>query len=200
MPLPPRASSLIPIGLEGCIKLATNPSLLQPSHTLSKLLDAIPPTRIQPSGIPPPSSGILHPSSLIIPLTIILEALVVERTILRDEYKGDLPRLPVLRDGTSLQLKTQGELDWRTMRDYMLAIGESVESILPYLQEARESRKEVESLTRNTRMYVAKAKKVFGEVAAMYVDGYGFTRGWWDESGMKGAAGEVGRWGNIFDA
>lgn len=46
---------------------------------------------------------------------------------------------------------------------------------------------------------MAKMKKVFGEVAGMYVDRYGFVRSWWDETWIKSAAGEVGRWGDLFD-
>lgn len=42
-------------------------------------------------------------------------------------------------------------------------------------------------------------KNVFGDVAGMYEDMYGFVRGWWDENSIKSAAKEVGSWGDLFD-
>ncbi|WVQ79003.1 hypothetical protein IAT38_001095 [Cryptococcus sp. DSM 104549] len=171
---------------------------------------------------PPPSTTVLSPLSLLTPMAIILEALVWERQVL----KGDLPRtkLPSLRDGSSFQLAGEcgggggdggQELDWKVTKSYILAVGMVtksyilavgmvLDSVVPFLRECTTtSRGEgmgVEELTKSVRAYVGKMKKVFGEVAAMYVDGYGFVRGWWDESPMKGAAGEVGRWGDLFDA
>jgi len=85
------------------------------------------------------------------------------------------------------------------MRPYVLAVGTVIDQLMPFLQKSKE-KKEVEGLTKGLRVYVSKQKKVFGEVAAMYVEGYGFLRGWWDETGMKGCAGEVGRWGDMVDA
>lgn len=47
------------------------------------------------------------------------------------------------------------------------------------------------------KTYVDKMRKVFGEVAGMYMEGYSFVSGWWDEAGMRGSAKEVGRWGEL---
>jgi hypothetical protein len=143
-----------------------------------------------------------HLSTLLAPLSLILEALVTERCALRSL---PTPSLPHLRDGTTFQLSTQyedgesgGELDWQVICSYVLAVGRILDELLPYLRDSYD-RDQVKETTETVRMYVGKMKKVFGEVAGMYVDGYGFLRGWWDEGGMKGAAAEVGRWGDLFD-
>jgi hypothetical protein len=155
----------------------------------------------------------LNPISLLTPLAIILEALVMERTVLRNEssglqvtdegkksskqWKGSLP---AMSDGSKLQLDHgDGELDWLATRSYILAVGSVVSSLMPYLQSHPDT-KEVGNLVKGLRMYIKKTKKVFGEVATMYVEGYGFVRGLWDETGMKGSAGEVGRWSDLVDA
>lgn len=128
----------------------------------------------------------------------------MERSVLRSDTSTSPNSLPVLRDGTRLQIPGgEGELDWGVMRPYILAVGSVLSSLIPYLRENTHNKEkhkvdtEVESLSKGLRVYVSKHKKVFGEVATMYVDGYGFMKGWWDESGMKGCAGEVGRWGDL---
>ncbi|KAK4684449.1 hypothetical protein P7C73_g5727, partial [Tremellales sp. Uapishka_1] len=146
-----------------------------------------------------PQSAILHPAALLSPFAIVLEVLVTEREVLRGTYTST-NRLPKLRDGSTFQLKDgDGELDWKVTRAYVRTLGEVCNDLLPLLQRNGDKRA-IEELTKRIREYVGKLKKVFGEVAAMYVEGFGFVRGWWDESEMKGAAAEIGRWGDVFDA
>lgn len=83
------------------------------------------------------------------------------------------------------------------MKPYILAIGSTLSALMPYLQNNKTNKDELESLSKGLRVYISKHKKVFGEVAGMYVEGYSFMKGWWDEGGMKGCAGEVGRWGDL---
>ena len=186
---------------ENCIDLGVE----ETDHTkISKFLTTlqalIPPSRVPTPAPPAPRTALLHPSTLIAPLAIILEALVVEREILKGTHTSSAPRLPILRDGSSFQLDIgEGELDWRVTKTYVLAMGMIMGSVLPLLQ-SHKSQSAVEELSKTVRVYVVKMKKIFGEIAGMFMDGYGFMRGWWDESGMKGAAGEVGRWGDLFDA
>ncbi|GFZ51041.1 hypothetical protein JCM24511_08799 [Saitozyma sp. JCM 24511] len=168
-------------------------------------LNAITPASRSSSSVTRHNDGrdrMFHLSTLLAPLSLILEALVTERCVLRSL---PTPSLPPLRDGTTFQLSTQyedgesgGELDWQVIRSYVLAVGRILDELLPYLRDSYD-RDQVRETTETVRMYVGKMKKVFGEVAGMYVDGYGFLRGWWDEGGMKGAAAEVGRWGDLFD-
>ncbi|WVF67299.1 hypothetical protein IAT40_002050 [Kwoniella sp. CBS 6097] len=222
--------------------IADTPSL---TRTLGALCTLTPFDRIHDPPPPAASSRILHPFSLLTPMAIILEALVVERSILKGELLGST--LPVLRDGRSLQLfyenqsseqdnesqsqsqlqsqsqsqshkngiavannskagselSSGGELDWTTVKWYILSLGRIIDDLLPYLREQPSSTEEeevIEELVKSVRAYVGKMKKVFGEVASMYGDQYSFMRGLWDDGEMKGAAGEVGRWGDLFDA
>ncbi|KAK8853411.1 hypothetical protein IAR55_004117 [Kwoniella newhampshirensis] len=169
---------------------------------LKTLRALTPDSRITTPPPPPASSGTLDPLSLIIPTAIILEALVCEREVLKGPSENSTT-LPTLRDGSRLQL-VDGELDWKVVRSYILAIGITIDSILPILRDHPSTNEEdedtIRDLTKSIRAYVGKMKKVFGEVAAMYMDQYGFMRGWWDQSGMRSAAGEIGRWGDLFDA
>lgn len=190
----PLCYSLAP--LSECILLGKETDTRTISKLLSSLSTLTPPSRLTCT-CPAPSTRLLHPSILLTPLAIVLEALVTERAILRDS-PATPPALPVLRDGSSLQLE-DGELDWRSTEKYILVVGHYLSTILPFLQQ-HEDKEAVHKLVQSLRTYVGKMKKVFGEVAGMYVEGYGFVRGWWDESGMKGAAGEVGVWGDHFDA
>ena len=186
--------------LESCIKMNDTPDRGKISRLLITLQALIPPSRAPSPSAPPPQTGFLHPATLIAPLAIILEALVVEREILKDTHTSSAPRLPALRDGSTLQLANEeGELDWRATKAYILAFGAILRGILAYLDHHQHSGP-VEELMKTVKVYVGKMKKVFGEIAGMYVDGYGFVKGWWDEAGMKGAAAEVGRWGEIFEA
>jgi hypothetical protein len=152
------------------------------------------------------ASCVLVPSDLLMPLSIILEVLVLERSLLRSGTTTiplDILTLPPLASGKSLQLpECQGSsIDWSSLKIYIWSLGSIIDAILPYLQNHTAwQKKAVEDLTRGIRLYVGKIKKLFGEVARGYVDGYGFVKGWWDEKGMKGCAGEVGRWGDLFDA
>lgn len=197
-----KAASAPPAGiglLEGCIKLGATTDQDRIAKLLTTLVSLIPPSRITALA-PPPQTCLLHPTTLITPLAVILEALVVEREVLRGSHPPT-SRLPALRDGSAFQLDNgDGELDWRVVKTYVLAVGGVLRSLLSYLRGNTEGKTEVEEAMRQVRQYVSKMKKVFGEVAGMYVEGYGFVRGWWDEGGMKAAAGEVGRWGDVFDA
>lgn len=199
--------------LEGCIRLGGDQDVSQVSQLLVTLQSLTPPERAANVALPAPNTALLNPISLLTPLAIILEALVMERTVLRNEssglqvtdegkestkqWKGSLP---AMSDGSKLQLDHgDGELDWLATRSYILAVGSVVSSLMPYLQ-SHPNTKEVGNLVKGLRMYIKKTKKVFGEVAMMYVEGYGFVRGLWDETGMKGSAGEVGRWSDLVDA
>lgn len=191
-------ASVVPF--ESCIKFGEPSDLGKVSKLLITLQALIPPSRTPDPAPPPPNTAFLHPTTLITPLAIILEALVVEREILKDSHASTSPRLPLLRGGSSFQLSGgDGELDWRVTKAYILAFGSLLSSILPLLVNNAE-RGKVEELMKMVTVYVGKMKKVFGEIAGMYVDGYGFLKGWWDDGGMKGAAGEVGKWGDLFDA
>ncbi|OCF34248.1 hypothetical protein I316_04201 [Kwoniella heveanensis BCC8398] len=225
--------------IAGCVRLGLSADTPLLARTLGALHALTPFDRV-PDPLPPAaSSRTLHSFSLLAPMAIILEALVVERSILKGELLGST--LPVLRDGRSLQLfyRSQtstsdqdrgsngqhsqeseqddfdvsvntgteggggGELDWTTIKWYILSLGRIIDDLLPYLREKPSSAQEeevVEELIKSVRAYVGKMKKVFGEVASGYVDQYSFMRGLWDEGEMKGAAGEVGRWGDLFDA
>ncbi|ORY31643.1 hypothetical protein BCR39DRAFT_465557 [Naematelia encephala] len=190
------------VSLHGSIPLSH--ARLQAIKLLKRIQALTPASRTGDVPQLPPSSAHLHPAAFITPLAIVLETLVNERTILR-MADGEIKKhnLPVLRDGTTLQLAgEEGELDWRSVRLYVRAIGSVVDQILPLLRavSSEEHRTKVEELEKQVKVYVGKIKKVFGEVAALYVDKYGFMRGWWDETDMKGAAGEVGRWGDLLDA
>lgn len=199
--------------LEGCIRLGGDQDVPQVSQLLSALQSLTPPERAANVTLPAPNTALLNPISLLTPLAIILEALVMERTVLRNEssglhvtdegkesskqWKGSLP---AMTDGSKLQLDHGGgELDWLATRSYILAVGSVVSSLMPYLQSHPDT-KEVGNLVKGLRMYIKKTKKVFREVATMYVEGYGFVKGFWDETGMKGSAGEVGRWSDLVDA
>ena len=191
-----RQSTLGSLASEEPVQLGTEDDHPLISRITLVLHSLCPPERATTTSTP---QGRLDPSSLLIPLAITLEALVVERSVLRDDYPSDTPRLPASRDGSALQMVNgEGELDWDVVKKYILALGGILDDIMPFLRNA--GSKQVEGLTKNLRMYVGKMKKVFGEIAGMYVEGYSFMRGWWDEDGMKGAAGEVGRWGDLFDA
>ncbi|RXK40828.1 hypothetical protein M231_01887 [Tremella mesenterica] len=169
---------------------------------LRSLISLIPPSRT-PS-LPSAETGIFLPASLLTPLSLVLEVLVVEREVLKDNVEA-APRLPILADGRLLQLRGEGEVDWRVAQQYFLAVGQILLKLLKLLDTSTQGNRhtkdiaEKEELIKSVRMYVGKMKKVFSEVAAMYVEGYGFVRGWWDEGGMKGAAGEIGRWGEILN-
>ncbi|WVQ94898.1 hypothetical protein IAU59_001984 [Kwoniella sp. CBS 9459] len=225
--------------ITGSVELGSAADTLSLTRTLDALNSLTPFDRIHDPPPPAPSSRILHPFSLLTPMAIILEALVVERSMLKGEPLGGGGTLPTLRDGRGLQLfyrvqtsdlengnrhsqsQSQdnglvrsdssrgdsitggGELDWIIVKWYILSLGRIIDDLLPYLREQPSSAQEeevVEELVKSVRAYVGKMKKVFGEVAAMYVDQYSFMRGLWDEGDMKGAAGEVGRWGDLFDA
>ena len=198
VPEPARHSTLAIFASEGTIRLGTDADLPQASALLDTLQSLSPPSRVI-GAAPPASMGLLRPPTLLVPLAIVLEALVVERSVLRDEYPSDAERLPALKDGSLLQVASgEGELDWDVLKVYTLELGSIINRILPFLQNASSS--EVEVLAKGLRMYVGKMKKVFAEIAMMYVEGYSFLRGFWEEDGMKGTAGEVGRWGDLFDA
>ena len=142
-------------------------------------------------------------------MAMILEVLVAERAVLQSggfaDSSADQSALPIpaLPDDTGLEVAVRisgtDSIDWNAFRPYVTAVGSALSAVLPFLQESS-GEIEVRMLLRGLRVYVGKQKKVFGEVASMYVDGYGFLRGWWVEDGMKGCAGEVGRWGDMVAA
>ncbi|WVW86386.1 hypothetical protein I302_108432 [Kwoniella bestiolae CBS 10118] len=150
----------------------------------------------------------LDPLNLLIPLSVILEALVNERTILKSSSEeGVVSKLPTLSEGISLTLPS-GEVDWNILHWYITSFGQLLNGISPFLSAlqyaatsgavSEEERGMLDDLMRSVKVYVSKMKKVFGEIAGLYVDRYSFVRGWWDEGGMKDSAGEVGRWGEMF--
>jgi len=121
----------------------------------------------------------------------------VERQILTSPDQP--PDLPILKTGQSLQLNEgEGEIDWTVLRVYTRSIGIIIDQILPFIQNSQD-RLAVEDMIRSIRMFVGKIKKVFAEVIQGYGDGYGFLKGWWDDGDMKGCAGEIGRWCDLFD-
>ncbi|OWZ38272.1 hypothetical protein C349_04478 [Cryptococcus neoformans var. grubii Br795] len=196
---PERSTSLV--GTADGLKLG-RPGDTKVVKFLTTIQALIPANRMPKPVPPPPITCVLTPMCFLTPMAIILETLVWEREML----KGNKAKttLPMLRDGSQLQVSRKdgpGEVDWKIAQSYILAFGALLDSILPFLQDPLSSsdKRKVEELVKSARQYVAKMKKVFGEVARMYVDSYGFVRGWWDESWIKSAAGEVGRWGDLFD-
>lgn len=185
------------------------------AHLVKRYLEALvrmtpPSRRPNVSLFPHTISYILNPNDLLVPLSVILEGLVFERTLLQPTSSVALlsssappANLPLLHDGTPLQLTAANgnSLDWSALNGYILNLGAIFDDLLPYLQDHSASQAHaVEALTKSVRLYVGKIKKLFGEVARGYVDNYAFMRGWWDEGGLKGCAAEVGRWGDLFDA
>ncbi|WWC95160.1 hypothetical protein V866_002014 [Kwoniella sp. B9012] len=153
--------------------------------------------------------GILNPLNLLIPLSVMLEALVNERTILKDESSTvSESKLPLLADGVSMVLE-EGEVNWNMLNWYITSFGQLLNGLIPFLnsttiingnkREEEQDQEIIDNLMRSIRVYVTKMKKVLGEIASLYVDRYSFVRGWWDEEGMKGSAGEVGRWAEMLD-
>lgn len=196
---PERSASLV--GTADGLKLG-KPGDKKMVKLLTAIQALIPDTRVPKPVPPPPVTCVLAPMCFLIPMAIVLEILVWEREML----KGNKAKttLPVLRDGSQLQVSGkdgQEEVDWKIAQSYILAFGALLDSLLPCLQDPSSSsdKRKVEELIKSARQDVAKMKKVFGEVAGMYVDRYGFVRGWWDETWIKSAAGEVGRWGDLFD-
>jgi hypothetical protein len=180
---------------DGNIRLGRPDQVLEISRLITTLHSLTPPSRSRIQAIPNSSS--LNPSLLLIPLAIVLESLVVERQILTSPDQP--PDLPILKTGQSLQIdEGEGEIDWTVLRTYTRCIGSIIDQILPFIQNSQD-RSAVEDMIRSVRMFVGKIKKVFAEVVQGYGDGYGFLKGWWDDGDMKGCAGEIGRWCDLFD-
>jgi len=180
---------------DGPIRLGRPDQTLEISRLITTLHSLTPPSRSRIHPIP--NSSALNPSLLLIPLAIVLESLVVERQILTSPDQP--PDLPILKTGQSLQLdEGEGEIDWTVLRVYTRCIGSIIDQILPFIQNSQD-RLAVEDMIRSVRMFVGKIKKVFAEVVQGYGDGYGFLKGWWDDGDMKGCAGEIGRWCDLFD-
>jgi hypothetical protein len=181
---------------DGTIRLGRPDESLEISRLIATLYCLTPVSRAKAA--PTPDSSILHPSTLLSPLAIILESLVLERTILTSPDQP-IPDLPLLQSGQSLQLDPgEGEIDWTTLKVYSRSLGNIIDQILPFIQNSQD-RLAVEDMIRAVRMFVGKIKKVFAEVVSGYGDGYGFLKGWWDDGDMKGCAGEIGRWCDLFD-
>jgi hypothetical protein len=180
---------------DGNIRLGRPDQILDMSRLITILHSLTPPSRSRIH--PTPNSSALNPSLLLIPLAIVFESLVVERQILTSPDQP--PDLPILKTGQSLQLdEGEGEIDWTVLRTYTRCIGSIIDQILPFIQNSQD-RLAVEDMIRSVRMFVGKIKKVFAEVVQGYGDGYGFLKGWWDDGDMKGCAGEIGRWCDLFD-
>lgn len=163
-----------------------------------------PPSRVRLT--PVAQTTVLHPSFILTPFAVCLEALVSERAILTSP--GTPPphgssNLPTLADGTSFHLSStgagSGELDWTVLQTYTHKLGTVLDQLLPYINSTPDQFA-LEDLVRSIRMFVGKIKKVFSEVVQGYGDQYGFMKGWWDDKSMKGCAGEIGRWCDLFDA
>jgi hypothetical protein len=181
---------------DGTIRLGRPDESLEISRLISTLYTLTPASRARAA--PTPNSSVLHPSTLLTPLAIILESLVVERTILISPDQP-IPDLPLLQTGQSLQLDPgEGEIDWTTLKVYSRSLGNIIDQVLPFIHNSQD-RLAVEDMIKSVRMFVGKIKKVFAEVVSGYGDGYGFLKGWWDDGDMKGCAGEIGRWCDLFD-
>jgi len=181
---------------DGTIRLGRPDESLEISRLIDTLHFLTPASRSR--AVPTPGSSTLDPSTLLTPLAIILESLVVERTILTSPDQP-VPDLPLLQSGQSLQLDPgEGEIDWTILRIYIRSLGNIIDQVLPFIQNSQD-RLAVEDMIRSVRMFVGKIKKVFAEVVSGYGDGYGFLKGWWDDGDMKGCAGEIGRWCDLFD-
>jgi hypothetical protein len=181
---------------DGKIRLGRPDESLEISRLITTLYSLTPASRSRAT--PTPNSSALHPSTLLTPLAIILESLVVERTILTSPDQP-IPDLPLLQSGQSLQLDPgEGEIDWTTLRIYCRSLGNIIDQVLPFIQNSQD-RLAVEDMIKSVRMFVGKIKKVIAEVVSGYGDGYGFLKGWWDDGDMKGCAGEIGRWCDLFD-
>lgn len=196
-----RSASLDPAALPQAlrtkpIRLGRETSPYDPINIHLASLKKLVPDARKPSDTIHDGQGVLDPAALLIPFTIVLEALVYERTLLRSGKPAPLPALPGT-NGLTLSYAPH-ELDWKAAGEYITSLGTIIDGLMPSLRDSEE-RDAVEELVKKLRAYVGKSKKVFGEVAGMYVDGYGFCRGWWDETDMKAAAGEVGRWGDLLD-
>ena len=181
---------------DGTIRLGRPDESLEISRLIDTLHSLTPASRSR--AVPIPGSTTLHPSTLLTPLAIILESLVVERSILMSPDQP-VPDLPLLQAGQSLQLDPgEGEIDWTALKVYSRSLGNIIDQVLPFVQDSQD-RLAVEDMIRSVRMFVGKIKKVFAEVVSGYGDGYGFLKGWWDDGDMKGCAGEIGRWCDLFD-
>ncbi|WVR09614.1 hypothetical protein IAU60_006686 [Kwoniella sp. DSM 27419] len=205
MPDPPltsssRASTGSTPPIIGGINLGPESERPRVQALLSALNTLTPYERLSEPPPAPPFARVLHPCSLLTPLAIVLEVLVDERSSLRNQYTDD--PLPILRDGRTFRLSSesggQSQLDWRTVRWYIMALGDALHKLLPWFQRGAAPSHAVRDLLKTVRAYVSKIRKVFGQVAGLYVDQYAFTKGWWDESDMKQAAKEVGRWKEMF--
>lgn len=168
---------------------------------IGKLIRALhaltPPTRVRIE--PSPRASILHPSSILTPFAVTLEALVAERTVILHPDKA-IADLPTLRDGSSFHLsETGGEIEWTVLRSYIQSLGDSLDRLLPFIQTSPDQ-SALEDMIRSIRMFVGKIKKVFSEIVSGYGDNYGFMKGMWDDRSMKACAGEIGRWCDLFDA
>lgn len=195
---PERSTSLV--GTADGLKLG-RPGEKKVVKLLTTIQSLIPFDRMPRPVPPPPATCILAPTCFLTPMAIVLETLVCEREMLKgNKVKATLP---VMRDGSRLQVSAGDGpgVDWKIAQPYILALGTLLDFILPFLQNSSSSldKREVEELVKSARQYVAKMKKVFGDVAGMYEDRYGFVRGWWDESSIKSPAKEVGRWGDLFE-
>ncbi|KAI9633804.1 uncharacterized protein MKK02DRAFT_28570 [Dioszegia hungarica] len=166
-----------------------------PIELLTKLHHLVPPSRLDPLA-PPPSSSTLHPPTLLAGLAFILEALVSERQILSSSSTSHpASPLPLLRNRTAIQSKSR-DLDWAATHAYLLSFGRVLEGLMGMIM-ATEVCEATLGLVEMIKTHVDKMRKVFGEVAGMYMEGYSFVSGWWDEAGMRGSAKEVGRWGEL---
>ncbi|WWC91915.1 uncharacterized protein L201_006867 [Kwoniella dendrophila CBS 6074] len=176
---------------------------------------------------------ILDPMHLLIPCSIILEALVKERTLLKEDYGhgynlkeessdnehyyNDTKESLILSNGIQLILYLDdGEINWLVLNWYIQTFSQILNALLPFLKrlqlepqrssspkgKEKENDKEQETLEdmiRSLRVYISKMKKVFGEIALLYVDKYSFIRGFWIENDLKDSAGQVGKWSEMFD-
>lgn len=194
IPVVPKDPSSLP---DGSIRLGQPDQKLEIGRLIGALHALTPPTRVRIT--PSSQANILHPSYILTPFAITLEALVTERSILLtpDQSSSDLPKL---KDGSSLLLPDpgSGEIDWTTLKVYIRSLGAALDQILPYIQTSRDEMA-LEDIIRSIRMFVGKIKKVFSEVVQHYGDKYGFMKGLWDDKSMKSCAGEIGRWCDLFD-
>lgn len=122
---------------------------------------------------------------------------MAERTILSSSSNSTQPELPLLRNKTSLQLPS-GPLDWSAFHIYLSSFGPVLRQMLTLILSSEVSEGALD-LVEMVKAYISKIRKVFGEVAGMYMDKYSFVGGWWDENGMRGGAREVGGWGEMVD-
>lgn len=122
---------------DGSIRLGRPDQELEIGRLIGALHALTPPARIRI--VPSSQANILHPSYILTPFAITLEALVTERSILLNPVQPN-SELPKLKDGSSLLLPDPGtgEIDWTTLKTYIRSLGTVLDQLLPFIQTSRD--------------------------------------------------------------